>query len=62
MEQRTRHRDTITSSNNQLRVKSIQVKSNDRRTGVGSLYLCEWKKIDNNDHGGKVGKSAGART
>jgi len=62
MEQRARHRDTITSSDNQLRAKPIQVESTDRRTGVGSLYLCEWKKIDNNDHSGKVGEIAGART
>ena len=62
MEQRARHRDTIASSDNRLRAKPIQVESNDRCTGVGSLFFCEWKKVDNNDHSDKVGESAGTRT
>ena len=62
MERQERYRAAIEASDNRLRAKPVQVESNDRSTGVGSLYLCEWKKIDNNDHSGKVGESAGART
>ena len=62
MEQQARHRRTIATGDNQLRAEPLQVESNDRCPGVGSLYLCEWEKIDNNDHSDKVGKSAGIRT
>ena len=62
MERQKRHRAAIEAGDHQFRTDPIQVESNHRCSGVSSLHLREWKTVHNNDHGGKVGKSIGART
>lgn len=62
MEQRTRHRIAAKAGNTQIGHKPVQAKPNNRSAGFGSLYLCKWKEINNNDYSGKARESAETRT
>ena len=62
MQQGTGHRSPVEAGDPRLWHDEIPAEQDHRSAGIGSLNLCEWKKIDNNDHSGKVGKSAGTRT
>ncbi len=62
MEQRTRHRIAAKASNTRIGHKPVQAKPNDRSASLGSLYLCKWKEINNNDYSGKAGENTETRT
>lgn len=62
MQDKARHRRPIEASRPQFGDDEIPIEQDHRSAGIGSLYLCERKKIDNNRDGGEIGGSARTRT
>ncbi len=62
MREKTGHRRPIEASHPRVGDDEIPVEQDHRSTGIGSLYLCERKKIDNDRNSGEIGGSAGTRT
>ncbi len=62
MQQGKGHRGPIEASYPRLGHDEIPAEQDHRSAGIGSLYLCERQKIDNDRDSGEVGESAGTRT
>ncbi len=61
-QQKTGHRGPIEASYPPIGDDEISAKQNHRSAGIGPLYLCERKKIDNDRDSGEVGGCVGTRT